>query len=194
MSIKTINFRKDFIAFFIFLISSGSYGQSYKDEKLLNDIIPYVVNRVEPTVTYYIEDKPCTFFNQQRFFTKEHFKLFTQPLLGLNNTRGKRIQKKRIEKLLKELDFEYLANYKSDTTNWNLTNVKHGQIVEKVISGGYCEIARPVFSKDNKYLFIYFQRSHKASSGASTFGSSNVAVFKMKRNKWKFYTYIGIAT
>jgi hypothetical protein len=168
------------------MITCSCYAQqTQSDEKLLNDVVPYLVNRIEATATYYIEEKPCVFFNQQKFFTEPNFEFFTHKRLGSDSC--------AVKKLLRKLDFDYLANYKPDTTKWNLTNVKHKQIVEKGVKGGYCEIAKPIFSKDNKYMFIYFQRSHKASSGASTFSSSNVAVFKKKKNKWIFYTYIGMA-
>lgn len=178
---------RSIIFLFLFLINL-SYSQIDNesfDYKLFSSLINDLTNK-KINDSIFLYEETIAFDNQEKFFSKENFKEFTYPIIGVNN--------KKVKKLLCKLNFEELANEKYANEklikeNLNKTIQLYDSKTNLKRRTRY-KIAKPIFSKNNKYLFIYYEESCGFLCG----GSTNVKVYKKNRAIWEFYLYMPIST
>ncbi len=173
----------------VFIITNSLYSQKYTncDYEILISCFNQL-NNGHLKDTLCLDDISISFNNQNIFFTKENFKEFTFPYIGVNN--------KRVKKLLKKLDFEYLLKQKRELEKWDFdkftnTIIKYSQVQkQKIKIKEKYSLSLPIYTEDKKYAFVYYE----TSSGVFSGGSMNVSVFIKKSNTWVFYTKFPIGT
>ncbi len=172
------------ILFSINLSYSQADSKSF-DYKLFNSLINDLTSK-KINDSIFLYDETIAFDNQDKFFSKENFKEFTYPIIGVDN--------KKVKKLLCRLNFKELANEKYPNEklvkeNLNKTIQLYDSKTDLKKRTRY-KVTRPIFSKNNKYLFIYYEESCGFLCG----GSTNVKVYKKNSGIWEFYLYMPIST
>ncbi|WP_017497942.1 hypothetical protein [Flavobacterium sp. WG21] len=121
-------------------------------------------------------EKSLVFKDQKRFFTKKAFEeYFYTPIDSV-----------KIKKLIKSMNFEYLANQKREEVNWNLSKFKY-PFIRHSESTPYetirFSVSPPIYSKDKKVVFIFFS----SPCNYDGCGATTVKVYKKVHNKWVWY-------
>ncbi|HNP34025.1 MAG TPA: hypothetical protein PKN96_12095 [Flavobacterium sp.] len=157
-----------------------------------NDVTNYIlldnfISTLNPSDNINIYRNPPNFNNQQIFFSKSFLNDYTYPTIG--------VDRKRVKKLIKVLDFNYMRSQSSSTTDWDFSMSKYS--IKNYIENPYnhfdkikrYKVSKPIFSKDQKWAFIYYEQI----CGFIDCSSSNVIVFKNCKGKWKLYLNIPIS-
>ncbi|WP_035747220.1 hypothetical protein, partial [Flavobacterium sp. WG21] len=148
------------IFLFFSLLANVAIGQTIskvdnEDYEVINQITNSLI---EGRKQLYVKDKDTTialykesliFHDQKTFFTKETFEeYFYTPIDSV-----------KIKKLIKSMNFEYLANQKREEVNWNLSKFKY-PFIKYSESTPYetirFSVSPPIYSKDKKVVFIFF--------------------------------------
>jgi hypothetical protein len=175
--------RKIISAMILFLsICKADAQNNNEDYFLLDKFITDVIK----TEKVYLYEKQADFVNKEKFFSKAFLSDYTHPTIGVDS--------KKVKKLIKELDFDYLSQQRNETTNWDFTKSKLSIIkyVENPTNQfdkiKRYKISRPIYSKDSKMAFIYYEDI----CGFIDCGSANVSIFKRCKGKWELYVIIPI--
>lgn len=172
-----------FLIFILFL--NVSYSQSKNDYDFLNQVLPDLVGsgHIENLKIY---ERPAKFENQSTFFTQEFLQNYTHFVIG--------VDEKKVKKIIKILDFKYLSTKNSDEDCWDFQKIKvkltkYTENPKNIMD--YIErfsIAKPVYTKDEKFAFIYYQQI----CGSPDCGSAAVKIYERTNGKWIYYTQIPI--
>lgn len=134
-----------------------------------------------------VYEKSSFFIGQEKFFSKAFLNEYTHPTIGVDS--------KKVRKLVKTLNFNYLAQQKSQVTNWDFSKSKYS-IVKYIENPANqfdkirrYKISKPIYSKKFKMAFIYYEDF----CGFIDCGSTNVIIFKKCKGKWKLYLNIPIS-
>ena len=174
---------KNYYYLIIIFFLNNSYSQSTNDYDFLNQVLPDLV-RSKHIENLKIYERPAKFENQSAFFTEEFFQNNSYRVIG--------VDEKKVKKLIKILDFKYLSNQNRDEEFWNfekikVTLTKYTENSKNVMD--YVErfsIAKPIYTKDKKFAFIYYQQI----CGGPDCGSATVKIYKQTNGKWNYYTQI----
>lgn len=154
-----------------------SFGQCNQDYKVLNAIL-YKFSK-EGSKELHLIENPYPFVNQSSFFTKNSFSEYYSGVLGVDSV--------ALQKMIKTLDFEYLANQEKKIIKWDFSRLPKNIIKysdeEKELNDMKCYcFSRPIYSKNKKIAFIYsFNPCGYKDSSLGT-----VLVYKKVSNKWVY--------
>ena len=171
------------LTIFIFsFVSSVNSQTDIKDYNLLDIILPTLAKEGH----LYIYEDPSAFVDKRNFFTKSFLCDYTHPTIGVDS--------KKIRRLIKKLDFNYLSSQESKFYKWDLTKIKFpvtkyiGNPLNNFDKIRRLKISRPIYSEDLKIAFIYYQDI----CGYIGCGSASVIVLKKHNGRWKKYLTIPI--
>jgi hypothetical protein len=160
------------------------------DYQILNEVMNnligdkrYLFLKKDNDTTIAMYESILIFEKQKEFFTKDYIARYIGGVpLGKNGI-------KKVKKLIRTIDFDYLANQKRDATNWDLAKFTYPfkKYITSNNSSSYktvrLSIALPVYSKDKKTVFIFYSHPcHYDGCGATT-----VKVYKKIKEKWVWY-------
>lgn len=158
------------------------FSQNYNDDYILFDKF---LSTVSNQTSYVVVEESADFNKQDVFFTENFLQSYTEPTIGVDS--------KKIKKLIKEMNFNYLKAQKRSSAKWELSKSKLK--ITKFISSSNSNdptkvynIARPVYSEDLKLAFVYFQEFCGIDCG-----SSGVKVFKKCKKGWELYQIIPLS-
>lgn len=165
------------------LIAQNNLDEDYL---LLKSAIPSIISKQDNSEKPHIDKIPSAFINQEKFFSKDFLINYTYPVPGVDC--------KKVKKLIKTLNFNYLGIQKRDTIHWDFSkiNIRVSDFFYNYNDKGSVKIqqykiSKPIYSQDGKMAFIYYEIVCPFECG-----SANVKVFKKKTGKWVFYLYIPI--
>ena len=174
---------KKLIILFLFFYCLTAFSQ--QKENLEVDVINTFIKHFEQfsneELTIY--NKQIAFEKQNEFFTKSNFINYTLPTLGVDS--------KKVKRLIKKVDFNYLQSIKHDLNYWNNSVFKNVNFSsERTLNKKELfQISKPFISKSNKYAFVYYVKD----CGYPDCNSTSVIIFKRcSKGKWKFYTQMPI--
>lgn len=163
-------------------LSNMNAQQKNEDYKLLDIILTTKTKENK----LHIYEKPSDFINKETFFSKDFLIDYTHPTIGVDS--------KKVKKLIKKLDFNYLSNQKSEVDYWDFSKISIS--IFKYVENSSnqfdkirrLKVSRPIYSKDLKMAFIYYEDI----CGYIGCGSANVIVLKKCNGTWKEYVTIPI--
>ena len=142
---------------------------------------------LDTKVNINVYENQSAFINQEKIFSKTFLNDYTYPTIGVDS--------KKIKKLIKALDFNYLAQQKKQVNKWDFSKSKYSIVKYSENSANQFDkirrykISNPIYSKDFKMAFIYYEDI----CGFIDCGSTTVSVFKKCKGKWKLYLNIPIS-
>ena len=158
-----------------------SFSQSNKDYLLLKSTSNDIFN-LEKYKDVKLKNEPIEFNNQEFFFTRNNFENYIEPIIGTNS--------EKLKKMIKCLDFDFLASqkrekngiYEIEKINKLLTEyISPLNNNDKVKFQNVFFISLPVYSKDEKLAFIFYNYYCGIDCG-----QSGVKIYKFKKGTWVF--------
>lgn len=175
---------------FLFHCFLNLYSQTIEDKDyiLLNEVLPNLPSIKENDSIKMFENS-VNFTNQEKIFTKDFFRDYTYPTLGVDC--------KKVKKLIKKLDFIYLGKQTRNISKWEFSKIEHKIIKynEKEKNDTFSTIkykrlfgiAKPIYSKDGNIAFIYYEYNCGLLCG-----QTGLKIYKKKNGKWFFYVELPI--
>jgi len=167
----------------LILFSHFSFSQQKENFEVdvINTFIKHFEQFSNEELTFY--NKQIAFEKQNEFFTQSNFTNYTSPTLGVDS--------KKVKRLIKKVDFNYLQSIKNDLNYWNNSVFKNVIFSSEITLNKkeLFQISKPFFSKSNKYAFVYYVKD----CGYPDCNSTSVIIFKRcSKGTWKFYTQMPI--
>lgn len=158
------------------------YSQNHKDDY---DLLDAFLSNTKNQNNLIVIEKSADFINQDIFFSKNFIKSYTEPTIGVDS--------KKVKKLIKKMDFEFLRTQKRTSFDWDFSKSMFKVVKYKSNSNSsdptkVYNISCPVYSKNYKLAFIYFQEFCGIDCG-----STNVMVLKKCAGKWKVYLTLPVS-
>lgn len=153
-----------------------------EDYCVLDGVLPLLIKNSRLNVY----EKASVFENQEMFFSETFLKDYTYPTIGVDS--------KKIKKLIKKLDFDYLSRQKRENIDWDFSKLNYPIVkyfenpTNQFDKIQRYKISRPVYSKNRIMAFVYYQDI----CGFIDCGSANVIILKKRNGKWKVYLTIPI--
>lgn len=170
----------------LLFISNFTFCQKKCDYKILNQIKIDLFN-LNKKDTIRLKNEILSFKNQEEIFDKTFFNNFRYPTIGVDSL--------KIAELYETLDFDFLKqNKRKRAKNWIIDKFKDSKIIEYTEKTKPIDfikyqrvysISLPVFSKDRKYLFIYYEYFC-----GSECGSSGIKIYKKVQDKWEYFNQL----
>lgn len=172
---------KSILTFIIFVNFCFSQQKENFEVEVINAFIKHFEQFSNEELTIY--NKQIAFEKQNEFFTKSNFTNYTLPTLGVDS--------KKVKRLIKKVDFNYLQSIQQDLDYWNNSLIKNAKFSSEITQNKKetFQISKPVFSKSSKYAFVYYVKD----CGYLDCSSTSVIIFKRcSKGKWKFFTQMPI--
>jgi hypothetical protein len=166
------------------IFSIGKAQSPIDDYKLLHKILEINISQTD-SLRLVIE--PQDFVNQKEFFTKSFIDDYTYRTIGVDGN--------KVKKLIKKIDFDFLRAQTRDKVSWNLEKItipviQYNKNTEQLYDyKKSIQIAKPIYSKDKKFSFVYVRKN----CGFVDCGSTNIYIYEQKGSDWKYYEMIPIS-
>lgn len=167
----------------VFCLNNMNSQNSSDDYILLDKVLQLFIKNDK----VYLYEESSVFVNQEKFFSKAFLNDYTYPTIGVDS--------RKVKKLIKKMDFNYLSKQKKVVDNWNLSKSKYNIIKYIDNPANHFDkirrykISKPIYSKDFKMAFIYYEDI----CGYIDCGSTNVIVLKKCNDNWELYLNIPIS-
>jgi hypothetical protein len=173
------------IVFTVFSSTVFSQISIENDYRLINDIIPQIVD-LEKNDTVFLYEETLDFKEKQMFFTKGFLENYKYVPLGKNGNN-------KLKKLIKKTDFNYFIKQNRPISKWNFEQIKYLKKYELIKFGLINKRKRvgfslPLFSEDKKTAFLFRENT----CNLTECGAYTVTIFKKEKGKWIWYLNIPI--
>ncbi len=172
--------------YLLLLISNFTFCQKKCDYKILSQI-KFDLFNLNKKDSIQLKNEILPFKNQKEIFDKAFFNNYRYPTIGVDSI--------KIAELYETLDFDFLKlNKRKRVKNWIVGKFKDSKIIEYAEKTKPIDLIKykriysislPVFSKDKKYLFVYYEYSC-----GSECGSSGIKIYKKIKNKWEYFNQL----